>query len=195
MKDDFELTPTTVDYGKLNPNGGKLKVIFGGDENHEINIFTPTVEDIHIGDIVLGLSNKPHFSGMSKRFFSIAEHTLLVYKLVLQYLEKNELSHNDKRGIFKYALLHDAAEAYIGDMITPIKLRFPQFKHLEAIWEKVIFEKFNVTNYKHIVKQFDVEALNIEADCFYNGAKHEFISYFSPDKISEIFTYELENIL
>lgn len=192
---DFELTPTTVDYGNLNPNGGKLKVIFGGDENHEINIFNPTVNDIHIKDIILGLSNKPHFSGMSKRFFSIAEHSILVKKLLEKYLLEKEIKHPDLIGVFRYALLHDAAEAYIGDMITPIKLCFPKFKSLESIWEKVIFEKFGVTDYKHVVKQFDVEALNIEADCFYNGAKHEFINYFLPDKISEIFTHQFENIL
>ena len=45
----------------------------------------------------------------------------------------------------KAALLHDAAEAYLGDVIRPLKhLLQPRYGELGALWERAIGERFDV---------------------------------------------------
>ena len=76
------------------------------------NLFEPAPQMIDIRDITAGLSNKGHFSGQTPSFFSIAQHSIMVC---------DEFSflgpHNDDPGLKLLALLHDAAEAYTGNMI------------------------------------------------------------------------------
>ena len=126
-----------------------------------INVLDPKPEMIELNDIVRGLAYKAHFSGQIHKYFSIAEHCLLTERLTaIRYPEDRELR--------TVALFHDAAEAYIGDMISPIKILFPQFKEMENKLLKIIFEKFGLP-YDRLteVKYFDVEAQNIEAIVFY----------------------------
>lgn len=88
----------------------------------QIDFYDPQPDQIDIKDIALGLSRMPRFSGQTKWFYSVAHHSLNV----AHYLPK------------KYklmGLLHDAAEAYIGDMPTPFKRNIPDFAALEQrIW-------------------------------------------------------------
>lgn len=90
-----------------------------------------TADDICIDDIAHSLSNICRFNGHTKRFYSVAEHSHLVASLCPPEL-------------FLCGLLHDAAEAYIGDHIRPIKALMPNIENIENdIWA-VIADKFNV---------------------------------------------------
>jgi hypothetical protein len=73
-----------------------------------INPLALKPEDIDFWDILQGLTNICRFGGQCPRFYSVLEHTLLVTDLVDESLKL-------------HALLHDAAEAYLGDIIRPIK--------------------------------------------------------------------------
>ncbi|RYF85792.1 MAG: hypothetical protein EOO03_12755, partial [Chitinophagaceae bacterium] len=64
--------------------------------------------DININDIATALSRIPRFGGHTCAFYSVAQHSVLVAALAPDYLKKE-------------ALLHDAAEAYLGDVIKPLK--------------------------------------------------------------------------
>jgi hypothetical protein len=44
------------------------------------------------------------------------------------------------------ALLHDAAEAYVGDVIRPLKIELPRFSEIEELWQKAIRLAFGVSN-------------------------------------------------
>lgn len=69
---------------------------------------TPTLDQFDIQDIAHALSMICRFGGHTKRFYSVAEHSVHV-------------SHHCHPDDALAGLLHDAAEAYVGDLIRPIK--------------------------------------------------------------------------
>lgn len=72
------------------------------------DILNPRPEDVRIEDIAHALSNQCRFTGHTRSFYSVAQHSVLASLLVA---EPDEL----------WALLHDASEAYMGDMNRPLK--------------------------------------------------------------------------
>ncbi len=73
-----------------------------------IDPFEIEAEDICIRDIAHHLSNICRFNGATQRFYSVAQHCVHV-------------STECPDGLALWGLLHDAAEAYIGDIIRPVK--------------------------------------------------------------------------
>lgn len=73
----------------------------------------PREEDVDINDIVHSLSQQARFNGHSVKFYSIAQHSTLVSMMCSQ---ENAL----------WGLLHDASEAYLSDIPSPIK-KAPEF--------------------------------------------------------------------
>jgi len=136
------------------------------------NLLEPTVEMVHVHDIITGLANNPHFNGHSPRFFSVAQHSILVYHRVKNQFDRPDLS--------LAALLHDAAEAYTGDIIAPIKVLWPEFKKIEKKIEQVIFLKFGLDpDLVPQIKPFDLQIQQMEYDQFYKGAN--LFSYLNPE--------------
>ncbi len=86
-------------------------------------------EDIDIIDIAHHLSLICRFNGACKEFYSVAQHSVLVANLV---------SRNDMLA----ALLHDASEAYMADVIRPIKYSIPELQKIESRIEVRILAKF-----------------------------------------------------
>lgn len=73
----------------------------------------PTVGAIKLEDIAQALGNTCRFNGHTKRFYSVAEHSVFVKELVK--------AHGGTVEQQLAALFHDAHEAYVGDMPTPLK--------------------------------------------------------------------------
>ncbi len=86
---------------------------------------------IDIVDIAHGLSLTCRFNGHCRTFYSVAQHSILVSEIVSP---ENAL----------WGLLHDAAEAYIGDVTRPVKRLIPQFKEVEARILKAVASKFDL---------------------------------------------------
>lgn len=69
-------------------------------------------------DIGSSIAKICRFTGHSSVFYSVAEHSFLMSHIVPEHLAL-------------YALLHDSAEAYVGDVSAPLKSLFPRFRELE----------------------------------------------------------------
>lgn len=115
------------------------------------NFLNPEPEMICIEDIAHGLSNLCRFNGQCRQFYSVAEHSVNVSELV-------------NRRIALEALLHDAAESYIGDMTRPLKQLLPEYKEIEKKIEAVIRQRFNLSDFESskAIKYADVQMLLVE---------------------------------
>lgn len=78
----------------------------------------PKSKDVRLVDIAHALSNQCRFSGHTKHHYSVAQHSVLVSELV----QKAGGTLRDQL----WALLHDASEAYLVDLPTPLKAQ-PEF--------------------------------------------------------------------
>jgi 5'-deoxynucleotidase YfbR-like HD superfamily hydrolase len=107
-----------------------------------------TEDDIHIEDIAFALSNLARFCGQ-RTFYSVANHSLLVASLLPDNLKLS-------------GLLHDATEAYVGDVISPIKAHLPFYVNLEKSIMQLVINKYKIDPYNPKIKQADKDAFGIE---------------------------------
>lgn len=96
-----------------------------------LDLRNPQPEQICAADIAAGLSRVCRWNGQCSRFYSVAQHSIHVAALVSK---ENRLA----------ALLHDAPEAYIGDLSRPLKQICPEFRLFEAKLWAVIAAKYGV---------------------------------------------------
>lgn len=111
----------------------------------------PSDDEIDITDIAYALSNMCRYTGHSKRFYSVAEHSIYVAQLLPPELRLA-------------GLLHDASEAYLGDVSSPLKQLLPEYKEIEKTVEAAIARRFELL-YPHdpLIKQMDLQQLCTEA--------------------------------
>ena len=123
----------------------------------------PKPEDIDIRDIAHALSLTCRFSGHCNSFYSVAEHSVRMVNYVYKldgYQVKNALTQKDLRG--KFALLHDAAKAYMTDMPKPIKWMMPEYAKLEKVLLNTILAKFGLDRHKNEKEWDDVMLADVK---------------------------------
>lgn len=91
----------------------------------------PRPEDVDILDIAHSLSMQCRYNGHISRFYSVAEHCVLMSQVI-------------EPEFALWALLHDATEAYVGDMVRPLKLNMPEYRAAEDRVEAAIAERFGL---------------------------------------------------
>lgn len=110
--------------GKCNPG------IITLNSGTEFDLMNPEQDKIFIGDIAWGLSKQIRYNGHIPYDYTVARHSV-----ILSYYVPEEYAME--------ALLHDAGEAYVGDMVTPLKAVCPQFEEIEDRITGQIMLKFN----------------------------------------------------
>lgn len=116
----------------------------------DIDILNPTPEMINIEDIAHSLACTPRFGGHLPEPYSVAQHSISCMRLVPDEFKLE-------------ALLHDASEAYLGDMPRPIKIMMPDYQRMEKKLQSVISDKYKVSfPMSEEVKKVDNEMLILE---------------------------------
>jgi uncharacterized protein len=126
--------------------------IFNTVSGQTINLRNPSTESIDITDIASALSKLCRFGGNTTEFYSVAQHSVLVALIAPENCKLE-------------ALMHDATEAYLGDVISPLKQLLREYKILEASFQKVIDNKFNLvssSSIKEAIKGCDKQMLELE---------------------------------
>lgn len=115
----------------------------------------PKPDTICIEDIAHSLALQCRYTGHTKTHYSVAQHSIIVSHIVPQELALS-------------ALMHDAAEAYIGDIAKPYKdlveTRFSE--SIEKLITIAIYDKFDIFPYHFNnlqIKEADLMALRAEA--------------------------------
>jgi hypothetical protein len=102
-------------------------------------------------DIAHALSQICRYAGHTNNFYSVAEHSMVMAKLFPEHK--------------KIALLHDAAEAYFGDLPRPIKNAIPAFKYHEHNLLSHIFNMAGIAFNEDtiaLIEQMDLMMLALE---------------------------------
>lgn len=117
----------------------------------------PSPDEICIEDIAHALSNQCRFAGHTVKFYSVAEHSCLVSRLA----KPNELE----------GLLHDASEAYLMDLPSPVKRVFDNYRVVEEKVMQAVAQKFGfnwpMSKEVHVADnaQLIIEAENLLQKC------------------------------
>ncbi len=100
------------------------------------DLLDPTPEMVDLGDIAHALAHICRYNGHCTRFYSVAEHsTVGARHLASGYGFRAQRAF----------LLHDAAEAYIGDICTPLKMILgDSIRKIENQIQAVIFARFGI---------------------------------------------------
>jgi len=102
-----------------------------------IDPLDPDPDMICIEDIAWALMNICRYTGHTNKFYSVAEHSTLVAISIY-----NSKSFFATRSLCLTALLHDASEAYLSDISSPVKHRLPDYVKAESRLMSVIADVF-----------------------------------------------------
>lgn len=114
------------------------------------NFVNPELSEFTIEDIASALSKLCRFTGHVKSFYSVSQHSTMVSRIVPP---KDALA----------GLLHDASEAFLNDISSPLKQLLSEYRVIEKRVEKVILNRFGLSeNLPDSVKRADLIMLATE---------------------------------
>lgn len=121
------------------------------------DLVRPQDHAFDIEDIAHALSNQCRFAGQCRQFYSVAEHSILVSQMLSSYQFEG--------------LMHDASEAYIGDVTRPLKHLMPDYREIEEDIERAIAAAFDLhPNSTSLVKKADMSVMLAEYMQLFPGA-------------------------
>ncbi|MDP2128159.1 MAG: HD family hydrolase [Pseudohongiella sp.] len=162
-----------------------------------IDLINPKSYQIKIWDIAHALSHICRFGGHCRWHYSVAQHSVLV-----SYLVPVEFALE--------ALLHDAAEAYLGDVVRPLKVNgdMEGYRAAEKLMEAAIIETFGIGDISHpLIKLADMQMLAAEREVLLTDKKSLWqclegvspaplkIEKLTPEQAREMFMARLQEIL
>lgn len=128
----------------------------------------PRPEEVQIEDIAHALAMSCRYGGHCSRFYSVAEHSVL-------------MASKAPTGLELATLLHDASEAYLQDVIRPVKVHLTNYIDIENRLMAVIATKYGFAWPLHPeVKRLDEAMIGAEREQAVNFPKGKAWSQWKP---------------
>lgn len=115
----------------------------------EFDLLDPWGSEFTLHDVAHGLAHVCRYAGQCRGFYSVAEHSILVSEVAT--------------GCELQALMHDAAEAFLGDVTRPLKQLLPEYREIETNVQAAILARFGIESSAcSTVKSADLRVLAAE---------------------------------
>lgn len=155
---------------KLGPKAYNIRMQSG----RYVDLASPSSKVIDAVDLAWALSNIARFNGHARSPVTVLEHLLNAYDRACEL---------DAPEAVRYAaLMHDAQEAFVGDVSTPLKALIGEsYNHIEDGWQRAVFRwaGLDPTLAHHpTVKRIDREMLLTEARDFHGASEEELKQYW-----------------
>lgn len=155
---------------------------------HYVDLADPDPKTIEIKSIASALSKICRFGGHCQRFYSVAEHCIHATNLALQDGVPN--------AVLVAIFLHDASEAYVGDMVKPLKIMLPEYMETEwriqlaiecAMGVSFVYHGETIKNYDRLMLKAEKIAMwpnDTEAWNGFSGidSRHVAFKFWAPEE-------------
>lgn len=123
---------------------------------HYVDIINPDPNTLDIYTISSALSKICRFGGHCPKYYSVAEHCI--------HSTQIGISEGYDNNALKTIFMHDASEAYIGDIVRPLKANLSQYRKIEERINRAIEYAFNIKfdKFKNEIKNIDNILLKAE---------------------------------
>ena len=119
-------------FNMIDENNVYMKTYLG----RKLNPLHPKDEDINIEDIAHALSYICRGNGQVTHFYSVGQHCINA--------AKEAVARGESDRVVLASLLHDASEAYMSDVIRPIKQFLPKYKEIEDNFLERVYSRFGL---------------------------------------------------
>ena len=135
--------PDINDVGVPVKNGESFLQTYTG---RVISVQNPDPKELSSSDIIHSLSLSCRFNGHCSRLYTVGDHTLngdfIIQKMYGAFTP-----------LRKSWFIHDFTEAYVGDVIRPVKRHLPEFKDIEKVFHNALVKAFEL-------EEFDEEGVH-----------------------------------
>jgi len=159
---------------------GTETVVGPGLHPYNMVDFRPDDYKFNIKDIANSLSKQCRYIGNTNDFYSVAQHCVMMARTFLLLGEVGKAYQ---------ALMHDIAEAYLGDISSPIKSVLPEYKKMESHIESQLFKHYSVSDICKDIKSVDFNISQFEMAFMMCSQYDEyaFSDYWKPKKAKLLF--------
>lgn len=125
------------------------KLRFATYSGQLIDIVNLKTEHIHLVDIAHHLSKVQRFNGATESdiYYSVGEHSINLANYFIKTTPSN--TH-----LIRMALLHDASESYMSDVVSPVKNNLSDYQYIEQKVQALIYRKYMQT---HMISRYENE--------------------------------------
>jgi uncharacterized protein len=148
-------------------------------------VLDPRPEEVHYDDVCVGIARACRYGNHCRDFFSVATHSVIVSQCVYDLAMHRGWSDNDALMAAREGLMHDATEAYLGDIPRPLKRQreMAGYCRVEKRLWPVICQRFEIHSTPEstaLVKEVDtrvlldeIEALMIDPDMWDRAGRYK----------------------
>lgn len=193
----YEILSNNFGFGYKEVKAVKANAIFETRSGYLFDILNPDPNMVDIEEITHCLAYECRYNGHvpGDNFLSVAEHSVAVCERIQRDVESGSVN------VALIALLHDAHEAYTGDIVAPLKRLFPGIKEIERSIQEAIHAKYGIEEVSEktarIVKRADEQVGELEMLQFgvmRGGETVNGMLFLPPIKAEELFMDKFKEV-